>query len=290
MEQNTNIDFNLDEKISQDINEFQRNYFKNIKEYIKINLEWFKDNNIHKLNDADYFHIRRFLFTAIHNLLEIDKGIKSGVLEKLMDDVDNIYKYYDLIYQATKRSSLVMQKDFLSKYTMYQKIKKELDDNIIQKNLYEAQDKKSKEKIDELEALPSLDDEQEAMLKKARGQNADAVHNSAEAREIVATAYEKEKLLKSKISTIFDEIFIPKKNEVLRGLINIINLKSYCLDQALWYYAQNSKSIQRFFEISQIKGDFSLRTYIDYYLKNLDNANSKEIEILKKTMRDLDAV
>ena len=290
MEQNTNIDFNLDEKISQDINEFQRNYFKNIKEYIKINLEWFKDNNIHKLNDADYFHIRRFLFTAIHNLLEIDKGIKSGVLEKLMDDVDNIYKYYDLIYQATKRSSLVMQKDFLSKYTMYQKIKKELDDNIIQKNLYEAQDKKSKEKIDELEALPSLDDEQEAMLKKARGQNADAVHNSAEAREIVATAYEKEKLLKSKISTFFDEIFIPKKNEVLRGLINIINLKSYCLDQALWYYAQNSKSIQRFFEISQIKGDFSLRTYIDYYLKNLDNANSKEIEILKKTMRDLDAV
>jgi hypothetical protein len=278
-----------DEEIDQAVSDFTLSYFKDIREYIQTNYRWFESNNIKKLNSVEYFKIRRFLYTAINNLLELDKEIRVGVLDTLMSDVDNMYKYYEQITADTKRNAIVMERDFLKTFDNYVKIKKLLNDNQKKKQLYESQDKKSKSIIDELDKIESMNEEQIAKYKAAKRQNADAVHLSQEAREIVSVVYEQEKVLKTKITTLFDDKFEVAKKEVIGSLIDVINVTSFCLDQALWYYAENSKSIKRFFNISQIKGDFSLRTYIDYYLKSVgESSNSVEVKELKQAMKDLD--
>jgi hypothetical protein len=289
-EDQNNKALTIDERIELEVNAFVKDYFDDLKAYLDHHKAWLKKHNIKKLNSADYFNIRRFLYTAINNLLEIDRKIRAGVLDALMEDVDLLYKYYDQVYQATLRNIIVMENDFLPRFDMYMKVKKELDDNMKRKLLYESQEKRSKATIEELDQLPELTDEQDAIYKTAKRQNADAVHHSAEAREVVARAYEQEKVLKHKISTIFDGIFEKAKKEVIGNIIEVINIKSFCLDQALWYYAENSIPVKRFFEVSQIKGDFSLRTYIDYYVKNLDteSSNSKEVKLLLKAMKELD--
>ena len=84
--------------------------------------------------------------------------------------------------------------------------------------------------------------------------------------------------------------FKKKSQTILDDLIKLINIKSYCLDQALWYFAERSKSIPKFFKSARIKGEFSLATYIDYYLKNVDeelSMDAKEIRLLKQAMKDL---
>jgi hypothetical protein len=48
------------------------------------------------------------------------------------------------------------------------------------------------------------------------------------------------------------------------------------LDRLMWVQAQQSKLIEKFFVTSQIKGDFSTKTYIHYYIRNIDPNKSAD--------------
>ena len=277
-----------DDEINIAVDEFIASYFNEIQTYITMNYEWFSKHNLIKKNNIDYFKIRRFLVTATTNLLELDRTIRSGVLDALITDVEYMYSYYENILVDTKYNLIIMEKHFLKTYTPYIEIKEQLEDNMRRKELYESQEKKSRATMTELEQIAKLNREQMEAYKVAKRQNVDAIHYSQEARELVSYLYEQEKSLKSRFINTFDEKFEEAKNSVLTSLIDIINNTYYCLEQTLWHYAENSQSVKRFFRVSQIKGDFSLRTYIDYYLKGISNtSSSQEVKDLHEVLKAL---
>ncbi|GAB6045843.1 hypothetical protein JCM11957_14410 [Caminibacter profundus] len=60
----------------------------------------------------------------------------------------------------------------------------------------------------------------------------------------------------------------------LKKLEKIINVKLYYFDKLLWYNASKSNLIVEFFNKSNINGDFSTKTFIKYFLKNIDMSKS----------------
>ena len=286
----SNIDIYIptDQEITDAIEQFIDSYFKDIQEYIELNYDWFKKHNIKKLNTVNYFSIRRFLVTATNNLLEIDKGIRSGVLDALITDVEYMYSYYEKIFLETRHSIVVMEKFFLKTFECYLKLEQQLEEVMIKKEFYTSQEKKSKAIIDDMDKHESLNMEQTKIYKAAKRQNTDAIHILQEIKLVANRLFEEEKLLRGKIVDLFDSKFHEQKKYVLTALIDIINTTYFCLDQALWYYAENSQSVKRYFRISQIKGDFSLRTYIEYYLKGIgDSSSSQEVKTLNEVLKEL---
>ena len=86
--------------------------------------------------------------------------------------------------------------------------------------------------------------------------------------------------------------FFPKFNDLkktnLLKLKKIINTKLFYFDKILWYNASQSDLIIKFFETSDIKGDFSTKTFIQYFLKNVDiskSNNSDWIIYLQKILK-----
>jgi len=72
--------------------------------------------------------------------------------------------------------------------------------------------------------------------------------------------------------------FFPRFNKLremhLKKLEKIINVKLYYFDKLLWYNASKSNLIVEFFNKSNIDGDFSTKTFIKYFLKNIDMSKS----------------
>jgi hypothetical protein len=54
------------------------------------------------------------------------------------------------------------------------------------------------------------------------------------------------------------------------ALREIIQTKSYYLDKLLWELAADSQTIAKFFRQARIEGDYSTKTFISYYLRNID--------------------
>lgn len=74
----------------------------------------------------------------------------------------------------------------------------------------------------------------------------------------------------------------------LKKLEKIINVKLYYYEKLLWFKASESYEIKKFFESSNIDGDFSTKTFINYYLKNLDESKSSNgdwLKYLKKILK-----
>jgi len=281
----------LVQRIESGLNDFNSKFFDPIDKFIDEQHNWLRAEGISQLNSADYLGLRRFLYTAINNMIEIDHTIKGGLFRTLKDDIDNLYAIYDEFVSLIKFPDIIYEDKFLPTLELYQKIKSQLDDSMLAKVNYESIEKKTRAIIKEFEKNTNRTADEESEYKRVKSQNADAVHNLANYKDIVNESYDKEKELNTQISEIFNASFLNKSKQNLKDLTAVINIKSYCLDQALWFYAEKSKAIQKFFKNAQIQGNFSLKTYIDYYLKNINTdigTKDDEVKFLKKAMKDLD--
>ena len=71
----------------------------------------------------------------------------------------------------------------------------------------------------------------------------------------------------------------------------ILNYKAYDLDVSIWKNASKSRMIQEFFKDAGIKGGYSTKTFLHYYLGTLDKSKIKDeqeelfklLEYLEKT-------
>jgi hypothetical protein len=263
--------YDLKEKMAQKIIEiFLIRYFGETRDVVDFEKNFIAEHDL-QAPTIDYFKLNRFITSAINNLRELDHSLISGTLGKLYADVESLFEFYAKFESRTRIASVVFEVEFLMSIPEFKYLKSELEDAERSKRQNEA----SMASLDKkLQGLSNLDSSE---FKKTRGAMADTLHS-------LETAKEKVTLIKSKIDVYVDhlkprfiEVFEKEKEEHRVALQQVINTKSVYLDHLLWHQAEKSMPIQRFFKKSDIKGDYDTKTYIEYYMRNINIEQSKDV-------------
>ncbi|NOQ30830.1 MAG: hypothetical protein GQ570_06875 [Helicobacteraceae bacterium] len=103
--------------------------------------------------------------------------------------------------------------------------------------------------------------------------------------ESLTLLYDDKAFLLKRAEEEFIKEFEIERDRLLRTLKNAINTKLFLFDQVLWYKAQNSYDINKFFNSISIEGEYSLVSYLKYTLNRL--AGSKAVK-MKEIVRKLE--
>ncbi len=228
----------------------------------------------------DYFLSKRFLLTAYNNLKSFDSSLHDHTLViSKIGEIRKLEKAYHTSIDKLDVPQIAFESIFLRiqpEYQQYLKDKGRCNFRIsilttqlnevlpeIESREFELQqlDKSEKEKRKQIEHE----------LKVLRGASSDAAHERATLREELNDMQD--------VKAIFTEKYfkdfiteLGKSGEVYKKIIKkILDYKAFELDEIIWRNASKSKLIREYFTESGIKGTYSTTTYLDYYLKNLDN-------------------
>jgi len=239
-----------------------------------------------------YKKIKRFLFTAYNNLLEIDMYINDRTLLLVREALEEIERYYQSILGEIKNPiEIMLEKIFLNKQQNYRKIKHKFETN---KSLISESVSKSKSLDSQIKSLTiklneiknKKSDEyliKETELKSYRKLYVDLIDSAQNAKDENGILFEDLKKFKEFYKKLFQEGFNAKIEILLQILLKELNSMTYKFDTILWENAVNSQLIQHFFKEAKIEGSYSTKTFIKYYLKNLNNEkmHSKDAELLE---------
>jgi hypothetical protein len=242
----------------------------------------------------DYTLMRDFILTTYNNLKDRDANfMKSSEKNKL----EKLYEIYKNLSSNVDNIKVFFDKAFLKNQKIYTKVQEIFKYNINVSNTLDEQSKK----------LDGYIKKQSTAFAKARKNSSEYIEldeKIKKARSNYVVCIDKLGILKkenehySKIMREFnekyEENFLSFFEENTKRLLNIItdqmNKNAYYFDTIIWKNAKNSKSIRAYFINSRIEGSFSSRTYVEYFLKNLDpNSSNEKIVELKKLFNYIDS-
>ena len=245
-----------------------------------------------KEESLDYFMIKRFLFTAYNNLLELDSSLANGSLTEVYKNIQNINSIHDVYKKSYMYPKIAFSTIFL-RYTRYKEAKKRLKKNISDMQNIEislsAMEFEIKQKVSELDAMEKEDDNLIAIredIKHLKSLYVDAIDKMGSLREeneiLLPITDEYFELFFEK----FSEQFISSYEKNMQNLISILNSMAFLFDRLMWDKASHSKVIKKHFEESNIPYPYSSLTFLRYYLKTLNKSklseeNKKLFELLK---------
>jgi DNA repair exonuclease SbcCD ATPase subunit len=252
------------------LEEFFDNYFKLIKEVNDFHFEYLVSNKF-KFPKTNYLELKKFIDTATNFLSDIDEHILNDLAGKLYNDINSLYKFYKDIKNKTKYVELVFYQEYLEKKEEYRTLKEEYE--------------QLKKSMEEYNSAIAKFEEQLKTLKK------DTPEYKKVKRNYVDTIYELSKN-KDRFYQVKEELerlekeeerkFFPKfeklKDLHIKKLEKILNVKLYYFEKLLWHNASNSQAVVKFFETSNIDGDFSTKTFIKYFLKKIDPSKTQDSE------------
>jgi len=275
----------------QYVDEFLEKFFKEISDVVKFEEEFADKYELIKTN-IDYFKLKRFLTTAFRNFREIDDKFIAGLLMKLQKDVYGLFDYYQKFSTTTQVSEIVYQRDFLSSLKPYQDMVKEITVTQARRDLLETQYKRMDEQI-KLVTMKAEAGNEDALkeLKTLKDKYSDVVHNFAIARDRLKELNMKLASMHKVFHGYFVESFDSQRSYYLKRLSELTNSKAYHLDKMLWDRALKNRRISDFFEDAGIKGSYDTKTFIKYYLRNININSTADQEwhmYLKKAIEMLD--
>jgi hypothetical protein len=229
----------------------------------------FIDQNGFEQPKLDYIKLRRFLVTAYNNLKTIDPRIaEDGLLAKIQQDVERLHAYLLEFNKKTKLGKLVYVRDFLPSVPQYHALQNEVSiTEAVKKRCQTAAARSERE----LAVLPPPKSDEEISYQKAlNARYVDAIDGLARAKDKLVVISKELKELEDMMSVEFIKRYREYSENVDSALREIIQTKSYYLDKLLWELAANSQMIAKFFRRSRIEGDYSTKTFISYYLRNID--------------------
>lgn len=240
----------------------------------------------------DFLLIKTFLFTAYNNLVELDPTLGEKSLATLKSDLVKIFKSYSLFKKQTQYTpSFLFYDIFLKRQVQFMRTERLSEEAKQARDAAESKEKSIYSLLQSEEAaLSTLQAgtkkylEKESEVKKLRGLDMkllDDIDKNQKKRVKYETLME---VFKTEHYPAFEEHFLGFRNNTINSLVNILNKRSYELDKVLWEYAKKSGTIKGFFADSGIVGTFSFKTYLKYFLKNIDeekaNSNMKELMAL----------
>ena len=250
---------------------FLNSYFEQAKAVVEFEKEFVKSNGLEGTK-IDYFKLRRFVNTAIARFQEIDQKFLSDLLQKLYKDVDSLFDFAKELRSKTNLVDMVFYNEFLKSITEFVNLENKLEDLSAQRGKFEQDCAAIEEKIKTLEKqlyIPEIRVEH----KKLKLLLGDAAHHFATARQEYDDTLEKISLIKKSLYSIFTTRFKATRDSYIVSLMACANTKAFYLDKLLWKKAQKSPAVSNYILTSRIEGNYDLKTFIKYYLKNI-NAES----------------
>jgi len=254
------------------LQEFLDEYFALIKKV--NNFHWnFLIENQFVFPKNNYMDLKRFIDTATNFLRDIDDKLLVGLTGKLYQDIDSLYTYYKKFKNETQYIEVVFYKNYLDSLEEYREVKEKVE--------------KLKSKIEEYSDLISKSEEElkyitekDPSYKKTKKIYVDSIYELSKCKdEFYENKGKMEEIKKREEDKFFPE-FKKLREMHLKKLEKIINVKLFYFEKLLWFNAQNSELIVKFFTTSHIEGDFSTKTFIQYFLKNIDESKSNNSEWL----------
>jgi len=233
--------------------------------------------------ELDFLKIKRFLYTAYNNLLEIDTGFENYILADIKNSLDRYYELYKKFKNQTKYIKTTFERVFLDKQEEYKKLivdieinKKELNNlkNIVETN--EAEFESDKKKLMQLDAKSVQYQQLYKLLKQRKRRIVDAIHEATTIREANRELIDKVQKFYDINYTPFVEIFHKKSIEFEQSILKILNVLAYKLDSVIWQNANASENVKQFFKNAGITTKFSSATYLKYYINSLDMSKLNE--------------
>lgn len=261
-------------------------YFESAALFIMKHLN--KEESTPKL---EFFRIKSFMNTAFNNLHKLDSAI---YYDKELQECRYIVRKGEQIY-------LEINKHIIHKKFAFEKIFLSVQPEIVEKDSFEKYAKNRIRSLSELgkdlenitNNTKKIDPEKRNIeAKRIQTTYVNTIHERANLNEkLKELAYLKELYA----SSYYDEFvgkFLPLANKY-KDLIKLtLDQKIIDLERILWDKASRSKSINAFFEKAQIKGGYSTKIYLEYYLKTLDPSKMsdehRELADLYKYLKSID--
>jgi len=265
----------------RDLNLFLNEYFDLINRVNKFHYDFLIENGFLFPDNDNYIKLKRFIDTAANFLKDIDDKILHGLSGKLYKDVDDLYKFYRQFIKKTEYIETIFYNEYLNSLDDYSKIKSKVINLKEKIEEYNATIKRSEEN---LKKLPEKDEN----YKKIKRIYVDAIYELSKCKE---DFFKNKKLLEEIEKKEEKRFFLEfkKRRELhLKKLESIINAKLFYFEKLLWFNAQKSEAVVKFFQKSNIQGSFSTKTFIEYFLKHIDEAksnNSSWIAYLKDILK-----
>lgn len=231
----------------------------------------------------DYFLSKRFLLTSYNNLRGLDPTVyeDKDIKEKL-NTIEELQKAYNSVNEKLDVPQLAFEMIFLRvqpEYIQYQKNKERCLTNIPTLtsliNSLEPEIKRGEENL-KVVNNEKIKIELKEKLKKIRGSYVDAIHERACLTEELAGMEDIKASYTEKYFHDFEKELSILQVKYKDMISRILNYKAYDLDEAIWKNASKSKMIQEFFKESGIKGGYSTKTFLRYYLETLDKSKLKD--------------
>jgi len=241
-----------------------------------------------------YKNVKNFIITAYNNLLEIDHHINDKSLMEVKDSLDEIEYYYDDLLRIVKSPIYVnLEKFVLTRQKNYSIMKKRFDSNkdlsvesIKRANLLELEINKLNPELEKITHKSDQFKELENKIKAKKRRYVDLIdtaQNLKEENELIADDIRD---FENVYKNLFEKFFKNETDRFKKILEKEMNILAYKFDTFLWENAKSSKEVQEYFEDAKIEGSYSTKTFMKYYLKNLDN--NKMSDRNKKLLDTLD--
>jgi hypothetical protein len=285
---NTKLDYivppNLKIETTISINDCMEEFFG---KYKKIVLKY-KDLLDSKRN-LPYLKLKRFIFTAYNNLIEMDSKISDTKLLEIKNNLEEIENYFTSLNSEIKSPVYVnLEKLVLKRQQNYVVTKKRFESNkdlsveaITNANLLEPKIEKLEEEINNLNPKTKIYQEKVDLLKTYKRKYVDLIDLAQNLKEENSKIIDDITQFEEFYKEIFEKFFKQESSAIIRILEKELNALAYQFDTILWENAKKSKVIQHFFEEAKIEGSYSTKTFMKYYLKNLqtEKMNIKDSEL-----------
>lgn len=279
----------LEKPVIECVDEFLRPYSKRLEPVLKFGTS---------TNKLDFLLMKRFLYTAYNNLLEMDLMMSNPRVLTSKNRLDEIQKQYtELQLHMKKPIDISYERIFLAAQKNYAQLKKEVISKKRTAELYKARAKsiefKMKNVKTDAEDVKKKDKGRyEKLMKEYRalnGKYTDYIHNMATLRDQIVALKDYILNFEAKYKIQFSQIFSEECMRISTEIIKVLDGIAYNFDLVLWGEAKGSRIIRKFFEDANIEGSFSSKTYLKYYLKNISSdSKNEEHQELKKLLEYLE--
>lgn len=235
------------------------------------------DEYAQRYKRIDFKLMHRFLHTTFKTLREIDPEFRAHKLQKLYKTLIEMSKIYDDFLAKSRTGIGAYETIFLQQQKGFVALEEKLIANSEEINYLRGQTRRFKESIKELiqemsaiSRSTALYKEKDEELKRQKRHENNAIVRLGDLVDQNSVLHEVITEFRDKYEEPFLRSFSRYVHEKKPHLKKILDAMAYAFDIELWFKAKESPIIRNYFKNAYTGEIVSSRTYLEYYLKNLD--------------------
>lgn len=247
----------------------------------------------------DYQLMKRFIFTAHNNLVEMDLSIQQSRVIQPLEELTRLKKWYEELERFLEKPvEVIAEALFFQKQEGFGGVRKDMEARIELVKSHKNRAEISKRQLtllkNQLQELPKGSKAYQEKLekyKRGNGEYVDRIHEISKLKTEIEKLYGAIETFKKEQTTAFVSLFLEEARQAKGRMLETLDKLAYRFDTVLWEVARESPVIRRFFSDAKIEGSFSSKTYLRYFINQLDEDNlSDELQRLKELSEYLEKV